>query len=133
MATGIENPLFLHVVYGQLISDRIIFLCMDNKGLTFYRQINLGSTKFVTGIKISDNVILMTNRQWSSDPTNNKAVVTYITLNQIIDNVYFTYPDFGQKLQAGLTYRFSPVVTGNGNRISVSFGASFALLLSATC
>lgn len=111
---------FLCVFNEQLISDRIIFLNIDNKGLSFYRQINLGSTKFLTGIKVSDEVILMTNRQWSIDATQNKAEVTYITLNQIIDNVYFTYPDFGQKLQAGLTYRFFPLATGNDSAAVIS-------------
>ncbi|CDI87078.1 cysteine repeat modular protein, putative [Eimeria praecox] len=100
------------LVVGELISDRITFLSIDNKGISFYRQITLGVTKFITGLRIIDEVLLLTSKQWSVEQELGRAEVAYITLSQLIDNVYFTYPDFSKKLQAGLRYRFLPLVTG---------------------
>ena len=81
-------------------------------GISFYRQITLGVTKFITGLRIIDEVLLLTSKQWSVEQELGRAEVAYITLSQLIDNVYFTYPDFSKKLQAGLRYRFLPLVTG---------------------
>lgn len=97
---------------SQLISDRITFLSLDDKKLSFYRQINLGVTKFITGLRVTDEVMLLTSKQWSVEQELGRAEVVYVTLSQLIDNVYFTYPDFSKKLQAGLRYRFLPLVTG---------------------
>lgn len=99
-------------MFAQLISDRITFLSIDNMGISFYRQITLGVTKFITGLRIIDEVLLLTSKQWSVEQELGRAEVAYITLSQLIDNVYFTYPDFSKKLQAGLRYRFLPLVTG---------------------
>ncbi|KAL8449815.1 hypothetical protein Emed_002778 [Eimeria media] len=103
------NPLLL---VGELISDRVTFLSLDDKGLSFYRQINLGVTKFITGLRVVDDVMLLTSKQWSVEQELGKAEVIFVTFSQLIDNVYFTYPDFTKQLQAGLRYRFLPLVTG---------------------
>ncbi|CDJ28361.1 uncharacterized protein EMH_0014250 [Eimeria mitis] len=100
------------LVVGELISDRITFLSIDNNSISFYRQITFGVTKFITGLRIIDEVLLLTAKQWSVEQQLGRAEVAYITLSQLIDNVYFTYPDFSKKLQAGLRYRFLPLVTG---------------------
>ncbi|KAL8431142.1 hypothetical protein ACSSS7_005460 [Eimeria intestinalis] len=103
------NPLLL---VGELISDRVTFLSLDDKNLSFYRQINLGVTKFITGLRVVDGVMLLTSKQWSVEQELGKAEVIFVTFSQLIDNVYFTYPDFTKQLQAGLRYRFLPLVTG---------------------
>ncbi|OEH75897.1 cysteine repeat modular [Cyclospora cayetanensis] len=103
------NPL---LVVGELITDRITFLSMDDNKLSFYRQINLGVSKFITGLRLTNEVLLLTSKQWSVEQELGRAEVAYIKLSQLIDNVYFTYPDFSKKLQAGLRYRFLPLVTG---------------------
>ncbi|KAL8455778.1 hypothetical protein Emag_000352 [Eimeria magna] len=103
------NPLLL---VGELISDRVTFLSLDDKNLSFYRQINLGVTKFITGLRVVDDVMLLTSKQWSVEQELGKAEVIFVTFSQLIDNVYFTYPDFTKQLQAGLRYRFLPLVTG---------------------
>ncbi|KAL8271945.1 hypothetical protein Esti_004069 [Eimeria stiedai] len=103
------NPLLL---VGELISDRVTFLSLDGNNLSFYRQINLGVTKFITGLRVVDDVMLLTSKQWSVEQELGKAEVLFVTFSQLIDNVYFTYPDFTKQLQAGLRYRFLPLVTG---------------------
>ncbi|KAL8440015.1 hypothetical protein Efla_004931 [Eimeria flavescens] len=100
------------LLVGELITDRITFLSLDNKELSFYRQINLGLTKFITGLRVVDDVMLLTSKQWSVEQDLGRAEVIYVTFSQLIDNVYFTYPDFTRQLQAGLRYRFLPLVTG---------------------
>lgn len=99
-------------LFVQLVSDRITFLSIDNMGISFYRQITLGATKFITGLRVMDEVMLLTSKQWSVEQELGRTEVAYVTLSQLIDNVYFTYPDFSKKLQAGLRYRFLPLVTG---------------------
>lgn len=121
----------------QLISDRITFLSLDDNQVSFYRQINLGVTKFITGLRVTHEVMLLTSKQWSVQQELGRAEVAYITLNQLIDNVHFTYPDFSKKLQAGLRYRFMPLVTGTPMTFfcpracicRCSFAAPIALLL----
>ncbi|PFH31959.1 hypothetical protein BESB_019000 [Besnoitia besnoiti] len=102
------------ILVTELVTDRLVFLNVENNNLTFYRQISFEGRHLISGMQSFGASLLLIARTWPPSVTTDglDAFVGLLSLRDLIGNLYFTYPEFRTKLQSGLFYSFEPLVTG---------------------